>query len=210
VSGVAPGGLGGPRNPDEPIGEGVKVTDRRRVDPETGRLRPGAAPPAAQPAGQTGSPGDGPDDAGPDAFVGQSPDAVAEALTADLQRVSAEYANYRRRVERDREAAREQGTAIVFAELLAVLDDVGRAREHDELDGAFKAVGERLEAATARLGLERYGEPGDPFDPTIHEALTHEHRDDVDEPTCVTIFQPGYRFAGRVLRPARVAVAEPE
>jgi len=133
---------------------------------------------------------------------------VAE-VTADLQRVHAEYANYRKRVERDRELVRDTAVASALAELLPVLDDVGRAREHGELEGAFRSVGEALESTVARLGLERYGAVGDPFDPTRHEALTHEHRPDVDEPVCVAIYQPGYLYGGRVVRPARVGVAEP-
>jgi len=129
--------------------------------------------------------------------------------TADLQRVQAEYTNYRRRVERDREAQREQVVASTLSELLPVLDDIGRARAHDELTGAFKSVGEALEATVARLGLEQFGEVGEPFDPAVHEALTHTHSPDVTETTCVEVYQPGYRFAGRVVRPARVVVADP-
>jgi molecular chaperone GrpE len=203
----------------DPVEEGVKVTDKRRIDPLTGKLRPDAGVPAAGASAAAGAadPAEGLGRTDPAGSPGTAADRAAEEsvgelvadLTSDLKRVHAEYANYRRRVERDRDLAREQAVSGVFAELLPVLDDIGRAREHDELDGAFKAVGESLEAATTRLGLERYGEPGDPFDPTIHEALTHEHNDDVTEPTCVSIYQPGFRFAGRVIRPARVGVAEP-
>lgn len=128
-------------------------------------------------------------------------------LTNDLQRVHAEYANYRRRVDRDRELVRETAIGSTLAELLPIVDDVDRARQHGELDGAFRSVGEALEAALARVGLEKFGAEGEPFDPTVHEALTTEARDDVSEPTVVSVYQPGYRFAGRVLRPARVAVA---
>jgi len=122
----------------------------------------------------------------------------------------AEYANYRKRVERDREGVREQAVSGVLTELLPLLDDVGRAREHGEFDGALKAIGESLEAVVARLGLESFGAVGDPFDPMIHEALTHEHSDEVTQATCVGIFQPGYRYRDRVVRPVRVAVADPE
>jgi molecular chaperone GrpE len=130
--------------------------------------------------------------------------------TADLQRLQAEYANYRRRVERDREVIRETAVANVLTNLLPVLDDIGRAREHGELEGGFKSVGEALEATVEKLGLERFGTAGDPFDPTVHEALTHAHSDEVTEATAVEVFQPGYRIGDRVVRPARVAVAEPE
>ena len=129
--------------------------------------------------------------------------------TADLQRVQAEYTNYRRRVERDREQQREQVVATTLAELLPVLDDIGRARAHDELNGAFKSVGEALEQVVSKLGLEQFGAVGEPFDPAIHEALTHTHSPDVTETTCIEVYQPGYRFAGRVVRPARVVVADP-
>ena len=129
--------------------------------------------------------------------------------TADLQRLQAEYANYRKRVERDRQAVREQALASVLSELLPVLDDIGRAREHDELSGGFRLVADSLEAITAKLGLTAYGEQGDPFDPTLHEALMHEFSADVLEPTCVKILQPGYKVGDRIIRPARVAVAEP-
>jgi molecular chaperone GrpE len=131
-------------------------------------------------------------------------------LTADLQRLQAEYTNYRRRVERDRDLQRDLAVSGVLAELLPILDDIGRAREHDELTGAFRSVGEAVESTVARLGLERFGEAGEPFDPSVHEAISHTHSPDVTETTCVAVLQPGYRFAGRVVRPARVAVADPE
>ena len=121
----------------------------------------------------------------------------------------AEYANYRKRVDRDRESSRDLAVGGALAELLPVLDDIGRAREHGDLEGAFKSVAESLESTVARLGLERYGSAGDEFDPTIHEAISHQHSDEVSGPTCVSVFQPGYRYRGRTLRPAIVAVADP-
>ena len=130
--------------------------------------------------------------------------------TADLQRVTAEYANYRKRVDRDRLAVREQALANVLSALLPVLDDIGRAREHGELVGGFKSVADSLESAVTKLGLSRFGTEGEPFDPTVHEALTHSYSADVAEPTCVQILQPGYMVGERILRPARVAVAEPD
>jgi molecular chaperone GrpE len=193
------------------------VRDKRRIDPATGAVRADAAR--------------GPADAGspaPVAPVPPPPTAAAPAApapesaqlaelerqvaerTADLQRLQAEYVNYRRRVERDREAVRELAVVGVLSELLPVLDDIGRARDHDELTGGFKVVAESLETTLAKLGLERFGEEGDAFDPKVHEALMHDYSPDVTEPTCVLILQPGYRVAGRVVRPARVKVAEPE
>jgi molecular chaperone GrpE len=129
--------------------------------------------------------------------------------TADLQRLQAEYANYRKRVDRDRAAVKEQAVAGTLAGLLPVLDAIDQAREHGELSGGFKSVADSLQAATGRLGLVTYGEKGDPFDPKIHEALTHSYSSDVAEDTCVEILQPGYKVGERILRPARVAVAEP-
>jgi molecular chaperone GrpE len=129
--------------------------------------------------------------------------------TADLQRLQAEYANYRKRVDRDRATVREQAIASALSELLPVLDAIGQAREHGELSGGFKSVADSLQAAVGKLGLVSYGQRGDAFDPKIHEALTHTYSPDVAEDTCVEIFQPGYKVGERILRPARVAVAAP-
>jgi molecular chaperone GrpE len=129
--------------------------------------------------------------------------------TADLQRVQAEYANYRKRVERDRTAVREFALASVLMELLPVLDDIGRARDHDELTGGFKAVADSLERVAGKLGLTTFGKAGEVFDPNVHEALMHAYSAEVTEPTCVQVLQPGYKVGERILRPARVAVAEP-
>ena len=166
-----------------------------------GGPRPGDGGPAAPAPDRPGAQPGGPDDGG-------LADQLAER-TADLQRVHAEYANYRKRVERDRLAVREQALANVLSSLLPVLDDIGRAREHGDLNGAFKSVGESLETMAAKLGLESFGEPGEPFDPLVHEALMHSYSPDVTEPTAVQILQPGYKVGERIIRPARVAVAEP-
>jgi molecular chaperone GrpE len=209
------------------------------AQPRPGRhsvSRPGASGTGAPSAGAAGGgpasqheaggpPGNGEAAAGDTARAGNgdtvptgSGDAAAKAnqaiamlaeRTADLQRLQAEYANYRKRVERDRLAVREQALANVLNELLPVLDDIGRAREHGELTGGFKSVAESLESIVVKLGLTSYGENGDEFDPTLHEALMHEYSDEVTEPTCVRILQPGYRVGDRIIRPARVAVAEP-
>ncbi|MFF5358295.1 nucleotide exchange factor GrpE [Streptomyces scabiei] len=140
-------------------------------------------------------------------------DQVRTALgerTTDLQRLQAEYQNYRRRVERDRITVKEIAVANLLTELLPVLDDIGRAREHGELVGGFKSVAESLETVAAKMGLQQFGKEGEPFDPTIHEALMHSYAPDVTETTCVAILQPGYRIGERTIRPARVAVAEPQ
>jgi molecular chaperone GrpE len=188
---------------------GVRFTDKRRIDPETGQLRPQDE--VRQPETPAASP-DVPsvEEQVEAAFVeGEISDVeekVAE-LTADLQRVHAEYANYRRRVDRDRELVKENAVGGALGELLPIVDDIDRARQHGELEGAFRTVGEALENALARIGLETFGEAGEAFDPNVHEALTHEASDDVSEPTVTAVYQRGYRYAGRVLRPARVAVA---
>ena len=139
---------------------------------------------------------------------GQEADPVA-TLTADLQRLQAEYANYRKRVERDRAVAHESAVGAVLTELLALLDDVDRAEQHGELSGGFKAVADQLNSITSRIGLEKYGTEGEAFDPQIHEALMHDESADVAVPTASKILQPGYKYKERILRPARVAVTDP-
>ena len=166
--------------------------------------RPGAGRPGADRAGAERA-----DEAARAAADLQAAEQQLAERTADLQRVTAEYANYRKRVERDRAAVREQAVANVLSGLVPVLDDIGRAREHEELVGGFKSVAESLEAAVTKLGLESFGEDGEPFDPKVHEALMHSYSPDVTEPTCIKILQPGYRVGERILRPARVEVAEP-
>jgi molecular chaperone GrpE len=140
---------------------------------------------------------------------GQATDPVT-ALTADLQRLQAEYANYRKRVERDRSLAHELAISSVLIELLPVLDDIERAQSHGELTGGFKAVADQIEATTERIGLTKYGQEGDLFDPQIHEALLHDTSADVTTSTATKILQPGYKFKERILRPARVGVTDPE
>jgi len=208
--------------------EQVVVRDKRRIDPDTGQTRPGEPSPAADAAGE--APAAQPQDAQPqgvrpedvqpqddqpqddqpqdDRAQDEPGDRVAE-LTGDLQRLSAEYANYRKRVERDRLAVVEAASASLLAQLLPLLDDVDRARQHGDLTGGFKGVGEALEALTERLGLERYGVAGEPFDPQVHEAVMQAEPDaSSDVPVCAAVFAPGFRVHGRVLRAAQVSVAE--
>jgi len=186
--------------------EGFVFRDNRKVDPETGEVRAHATEGADQSA-----PSDGLADAnGIDEAAAFTEFAMAE-LTADLQRVQAEYANYRKRVERDRSLARDHAIADVLLALLPILDDMQRAREHNEFVGALKAMGEAVDSVATRFGLETYGVIGDVFDPAIHEALTHTVEDGVgaDAVTIVeNVYQVGFRHAGRVLRPARVGVQD--
>ena len=138
----------------------------------------------------------------------QETDPVA-TLTSDLQRLQAEYANYRKRVERDRSLAHEMAIGAVLTELLALLDDVDRAELHGELTGGFKAVADQLNSITSRIGLEKYGTEGEAFDPQIHEAIMHDTSADVLVATASKILQPGYKYKERILRPARVSVTDP-
>ena len=185
--------------------------------------QPGGGEEAAGPQGPAGSPeaagtGAGSAPGGAEPAAGPSGPAEGERelaaklaeRTADLQRVSAEYANYRKRVDRDRLVIREQALANVLISLLPVLDDIGRARAHGELVGGFEKVAQSLESIVTKLGLVAFGTEGEPFDPNVHEALTHSYSTAVTEPTCVQILQPGYKVGERIVRPARVAVAEPE
>ena len=130
--------------------------------------------------------------------------------TADLQRLQAEYLNYKRRVERDRELVRENATYQALAPIIEVLDNIERAREHGPLDPGFRGVAEQLERVVAAQGLVKFGEPGDAFDPTIHEALSHIGEDPgVDVTTCKVIAKAGYRIGERVVRAAQVLVVDP-
>ena len=194
--------------PEEP----VFIRDKRKIDPVTGQARPTAPTESSGSAGATGATGiagPGTEPAVESAQVPMVEAALLDERTADLQRLQAEYANYRKRVDRDRATVREQAVAATLSELLSVLDAIGQAREHGELSGGFKSVADSLQAAVGKLGLVSYGQRGDAFDPKIHEALTHTYSPDVTEDTCVEIFQPGYKVGERILRPARVAVAAP-
>ncbi|TDQ55262.1 nucleotide exchange factor GrpE [Actinorugispora endophytica] len=200
-----------PENENGNEEQGPVIRDKRRIDPDTGELRSpeGAQEPSAdseeesaEPAAEVGAP------AADDAELDSLRTEVTER-TNDLKRLQAEYVNYRKRVERDRAAVREQALSQVLGELLPVLDDIGRARAHDELTGGFKSVGESLEALVAKLGLKKYAEQGDEFDPNVHEALTMVPSPEVSVPTIMEVFQPGYLIGERVIRPARVVVAGP-
>lgn len=192
----------------------MRFTDKRRIDPDTGQVRtskPVEGELVDVPESSVPGTGDSEPTAGADDGIGEDgePDPVrAELLerTADLQRISAEYANYRRRVERDRQAVINGAKASVVDSLLGVLDDVERARSHGDLEGPFKAVGEKLVGALHSQGLTPFGAEGDVFDPALHEAVSHEGSG--GEPVVSMVMRPGYRFGERLLRPAVVAVAE--
>ncbi|WP_410601400.1 nucleotide exchange factor GrpE [Amycolatopsis sp. lyj-90] len=215
------------RGPEEP----VVVRDRRRIDPLTGEVRPAApaaepqdGPKHAAPAEDTVEPLESAPEppvthAGPglgDSIVDDSV-SVATGLekelaerTADLQRLQAEYANYRKRVDRDREQVVTGAKASVVNDLLPLLDDLERAEQHGDLTGAFKAVGEKLVGSLQRSGLEPFGTEGEAFDPSVHEAVQHSTSPDVAGPTVTTVMRRGYRFGERVLRAALVGVTDHE
>ena len=136
--------------------------------------------------------------------------SAEEVLTEDLQRLQADYSNYRKRVDRDRAVAHELAVASVLNELLPIIDDLDRARTHGELEGGFKSVADQIENAVSKIGLVKFGEAGTPFDPQIHEALMHLTSNEVSEVTATEILQKGYKYKERVLRPARVTVTDPE
>jgi molecular chaperone GrpE len=208
----------------EEVPDRVIIRDKRRIDPATGQQREPDPDPAmgptfgSGPAGSAGAPVDPADSAGPaDADSGpnigveeiMALEATVAERTADLQRLQAEYANYRKRVERDRVTMRDLAVADVLVSLLPVVDDVDRARTHGDLSGAFKAVADQLDVTLTKLGLEPFGDVGDQFDPALHEAVMHSEAEDVTEPTVTLVMRKGYKFADRLVRPAMVGVSEP-
>ncbi len=188
----------------------VVVRDRRRIDPVTGAARqPGSAAPTVEPAEAAGKPAAEPADDAAQAAELAAARAEATERTADLKRITAEYANYRKRVDRDRAAVVDGATGAVLAGLLPVLDDIERARAHGDLTGAFKAVADQLEAGLEKLGLQPFGTVGDAFDPMLHEAVAHQGSAEVSVPTCMVVLRRGFKHGDRLLRPALVTVADP-
>lgn len=199
---------GNSETPQSSEKEPITFVDNRKIDPETGEIREPAADGAAGPGAGNGA-------EGKDATTGN--DGGAEVLTdtsielaertADLQRLTAEYANYRRRVERDRKAAIDTAKASVVTELLGVLDDLDRARAHGDLEsGPLRSVADKLALALQKQGLDEFGTEGEPFDPTLHEAVQHEGSG--HDPVIGMVMRKGYRFGDRVLRHALVGVTD--
>ena len=190
----------------------VVIRDKRRIDPDSGAVR---APVGEQPAGAPPGPSQGEQMseqetvAAPADGDGDLAGQLAER-TEDLQRVTAEYANYRRRVDRDRSLATDQAAERFAAQLFPVVDDIERARDHGDLTGPFKVVADRVLGLLEGLGVEAFGVAGDPFDPALHEAVMHDTSADVSVPTATTVLRQGFRRGERVLRTAMVAVSEPE
>ena len=181
------------RDRDEP----VTVTDKRRVDPKTGEVREGS------PAGPApNGPASGP-------FAGETPEEADKAaeLLGDLQRVQADFANYRKRALRDQESAGERAKAVVVTQLLPVLDDLERAHSHGDLETSpLKAVADKLVAVLTGLGLVGFGVEGEEFDPSLHEAVQHEGEG--SNPVIGHVMRRGYRLGDHVLRHALVGVVD--
>jgi molecular chaperone GrpE len=203
----------------EPHGEEPRVVirDKRRIDPTSGAVRaPAGEQPAGAPSGhirgeqmteqETGAPSGV---AAPAAGGGDLAAQLAER-TEDLQRVTAEYANYRRRVDRDRSLVADQAAERFATQLFPIVDDIERARDHGDLTGAFKLVADRILGLLEGLDVTAFGVAGDPFDPSLHEAVIHDTSSEVSVPTATTVLRQGYRHGDRVLRTAMVAVTDPE
>ncbi|GHE08659.1 nucleotide exchange factor GrpE [Klenkia taihuensis] len=214
----------------------VVIRDKRRIDPTSGQVRePAGETVMGSPAGTAGRPGStatpgeqmseqngpAPEPDQPDVVTPEVPDTPAELVgddtarqlaerTEDLQRVTAEYANYRRRVDRDRVAVVDQAAERFAGQLIPIVDDIERAREHGDLTGAFKVVADRVLGLLDGLGVVTFGAPGDAFDPALHEAVLHDTSADVQVPTATTVLRPGFRRGDRVLRTAMVGVTDPE
>jgi len=188
----------------------VVIRDKRKFDAE-GNLRTPAPAGAQEPSSPTPP--------APEAALSQNEVDVAiqvldlqtqlDERTADLQRLNAEYANYRKRVDRDRVVVGEIASGRVLEAMLPILDDIERADAHGDLSGAFKTVADKLVATLAQLGLEPFGTPGDEFDPVVHEAVMHDEDDTVEVATASSVMRPGYRLGERLLRPAMVGVTAP-
>lgn len=201
-----------PRTADQPVGGSLE-------DEAVAAADAAAADPAAEPAFDGGGemPAETEVEAPLDESVPESPGdrlVVAERLAderlLDLQRLQAEYLNYKRRVERDRDLVKQNATYSALAPITEVLDNIDRAREHSELEGGFKSVADQLERTVAAAGLEKFGAVGDAFDPTVHEALSHLGQDpDVQVTTCKVIAKAGYKIGDRVVRAAQVLVVDP-
>jgi molecular chaperone GrpE len=204
----------------------VVIRDKRRIDPTSGTVR---EPAGEQPAGaRTGAHGpnstarrpapgtaQGEQMSEQETVAGQpvAEDDLTRQLaerTEDLQRVTAEYANYRRRVDRDRQLVVDQAAERFAAQLFPIVDDIERARDHGDLTGAFKVVADRVLGLLDGLGVAAFGRSGDAFDPALHEAVMHDTSAEVDVPTATTVLRQGFRRGDRVLRTAMVAVTDPE
>jgi molecular chaperone GrpE len=200
---------------DQPA-PGFTFANKRKISPDGSPVPPAggaAAPPAGEAAAAAGQAVGEAGDAAPAAPAQDANELLAAERLADLQRLQAEYANYRKRVDRDRAMTRDLAVASMIESLLPVLDDIHLARQHGDLEaGPLASIADKLEATLAKYGVERFGEPGAAFDPAVHDALMHvdeELAEGTEVTTVVGVLQPGYRIGDRVVRPARVSVADP-
>ena len=185
--------------------EPVTVTDRRRIDPETGEVRDepaaGPGPADAEPVVDESDTEQPADEASPDARLAE--------LTADLQRERAQFANFRRRAAEEKQGSVAYGKQILIDKLLPVLDDLDRAREHGDLEtGPLRAVADKLTAVLNAEGLESFGAAGEEFNPELHEAVQHDGTG--DHPVIGAVYRCGYRLGEKVIRTAMVTVTDPE
>jgi molecular chaperone GrpE len=193
------------RDRDEP----VTFTDKRRIDPQTGEVRGGPVPGGQERSDSGVGPGPTPSGPVPGAFAGESPEEADKAaeLLGDLQRVQADFANYRKRALREQESVGERAKAVVISQLLPVLDDLERARSHGDLETSpLKSVADKLVAVLTGLGLAAFGAEGEEFDPSLHEAVQHEG--DGSSPVIGHVMRQGYRIGDQVLRHALVGVVD--
>ncbi|UJH70386.1 nucleotide exchange factor GrpE [Ornithinimicrobium sp. INDO-MA30-4] len=188
-----------PTAPDAQSAEEQEVVDAEVVDNEVD---------------PDGPPADGNDTSYEDELLGDTDAALAASRLEDLRGLQAEYMNYKRRVDRDRARDRQLATSAVVESMIPVLDDIYSARQHGDLtEGPFAAIADKLEATLGKFGVERFGEQGETFDPALHEALMHLPEADLPEgtteTTIVQVMQPGFKVGERIVRAARVAVADP-
>jgi molecular chaperone GrpE len=204
------------QNHDEPV-----IRDKRRIDPETGQVRQPApdadeATDAAADAAAASAPADADEDVlTVDDILNAAQAEVQEPTDehlADLKRVTAEYANYRKRTEANREVERERAVGAAVAVLLPVLDDLDRAEKHGDLEGdaPFATIAAKLRTAVEKLGLTPFGEAGEPFDPQRHEAIFQQPSDEVEVDTVADVVETGYTLGGTLLRAAKVVVKTPQ
>lgn len=199
----------GHTEPGAPSGDDLDPTAAQQVPQQPMAPRRAADPAYAEATeDEPTSPQPEAEEQTPDPRIAELETQLAER-TSDLQRLQAEYVNYKRRVDRDRDLARGAGIEAVVVDLLPVLDDLRAARQHEELSGGFKLLAEELGKVATKYGIEVYGEKGESFDPQLHDALMQAPVPGAGEPTLLDVMQVGYRLRGRVLRPARVAVAMP-
>ncbi|WP_157000845.1 nucleotide exchange factor GrpE [Agromyces laixinhei] len=211
------------QNHEEPV-----IRDKRRIDPETGEVR--QPDPDAEGAPAQGAPEATGDEATDAAASVASEDDVDELTVddilnaanaevqepsdehlADLKRITAEYANYRKRTEANREVERERAVGAAVAVLLPVLDDLDRAEKHGDLEGdaPFATIAAKLRGSVEKLGLTAFGEIGEAFDPQRHEAIFQQPADDVEIDTVADVVETGYTLGGTLLRAAKVVVKTP-